>query len=678
MALDINDTEARRQYTATAGQTAFSVPFTFFSAAELRVYNGDTELVYALSPASSSQFSVSGANSDLGGSITLGAPGASAGEIITIVHDVPIERVTDFPLSGPFQIESLNVELSKIVAMIRQLRTSIGRKIGLSDTDITEILGSFPEQASRAGKYLAFDGNGNPVASSGTGNDAAFRTDLAASGGSALAGFLQAGIGAVARTVQAKLRDTVSAKDFGAVGNGVTNDTPFIQAAIDSLGTAGGTVTIENDMRCLIDTALTVKANVSLVGPHEFVGSPDDNNNAPYGDLGGALLVNSAVTITMKGGSSLTGLLIHRKGMTFPAETSAAYAGTAITAGGDDVGVSRCLIIGFAQAYSSVNWQRPRIEHLHHDNLAGIYVENCLDNPFIRECHAWPFGTIAGTNPAGWADRSGAAYHFKNVADWLQSTNCFSYGYLRGHKIENVNTYTLLSPGHDGTGTYANSIGIEIACSAGGGREGQIISPKCANQVLAGIKVDATSGVCTAIIGGAIWSAATHGIWIAGGDVLVSNVILRSLSNGITVSAGTSRVTRQGLRYETVTQPLNVTTSNALMFGGLDDPATLAAGNSIAGTNMVIQSVASADPLNLPAGGTAFNVTGTTNFGGLNGGWAGRTVTLIFSGVLSVFSSTGTANAMRLNGGGTFTTAANNTLTLIHNGVQWFEVGRSA
>jgi hypothetical protein len=43
--------------------------------------------------------------------------------------------------------------------------------------------------------------------------------------------FTQAGTGAVQRTVESKLRDVVSVKDFGAVGDGVTDDTNKILAA---------------------------------------------------------------------------------------------------------------------------------------------------------------------------------------------------------------------------------------------------------------------------------------------------------------------------------------------------------------------------------------------------------------------------------------------------------------
>jgi hypothetical protein len=76
-------------------------------------------------------------------------------------------------------------------------------------------------------------------------NIAAFRTaiaavgttELAAASGSALVGFLQSGADAVARTVQSRLRDTVSVKDFGAVGDGVTNDAPAINDALDFAAT---------------------------------------------------------------------------------------------------------------------------------------------------------------------------------------------------------------------------------------------------------------------------------------------------------------------------------------------------------------------------------------------------------------------------------------------------------
>ena len=65
-------------------------------------------------------------------------------------------------------------------------------------------------------------------------SEKAQNTVLAASGGSNLVGYLPAGAGAVSTTVQTKLRESVSVADFGAVGDGVADDTAAIQAAINT------------------------------------------------------------------------------------------------------------------------------------------------------------------------------------------------------------------------------------------------------------------------------------------------------------------------------------------------------------------------------------------------------------------------------------------------------------
>jgi Pectate lyase superfamily protein len=99
-------------------------------------------------------------------------------------------------------------------------------------------------------------------------------TNLAASSGSALVGFLQAGAGAVARTMQSKERDIVSVKDFGAVGDGAANDTAAIQAAIDSNASEiflpGGTylcgnLSFNNDYQRIVGPGATITRNANAV-----------------------------------------------------------------------------------------------------------------------------------------------------------------------------------------------------------------------------------------------------------------------------------------------------------------------------------------------------------------------------------------------------------------------------
>ena len=108
-----------------------------------------------------------------------------------------------------------------------------------------------------------------------TGNASGIYATFAASPGSSLVGYLPGGTGAVASTVQTKLREQVSVKDFGAVGNGVADDTAAIQAAITyvlnrvktgSLNQLGGVVYFPTGRYRITSTLTNVTDGITIRG----------------------------------------------------------------------------------------------------------------------------------------------------------------------------------------------------------------------------------------------------------------------------------------------------------------------------------------------------------------------------------------------------------------------------
>ena len=120
--------------------------------------------------------------------------------------------------------------------------------------------------------------------------------DLADLGG----GFIQAGTGAVQRTVESKLQDMVSVKDFGAVGDGVADDTAAIQASIDA--GEGRTVLIPKGTYLISSTLNISVSGVNLIGSSLAQGVFGDTTEkgATLKWTGGA---NPMITILVGGGN---------------------------------------------------------------------------------------------------------------------------------------------------------------------------------------------------------------------------------------------------------------------------------------------------------------------------------------------------------------------------------------
>lgn len=95
------------------------------------------------------------------------------------------------------------------------------------------------------------------------------RSDLASSSGAGMVGFLQSGADAVARTLQDKGRDAVSVKDFGAVGDGATDDAAALQSAMDFAASSGHELIAPEKDTFLIGSGLSIPSGLQA----DFKGS---------------------------------------------------------------------------------------------------------------------------------------------------------------------------------------------------------------------------------------------------------------------------------------------------------------------------------------------------------------------------------------------------------------------
>jgi len=152
----ISNVSRRIVYTGSAGVGPYSFPFEVLEQTDINVYLNDTLL------ALTSDYTVSISSTFGTGSITLVDTPTSADEI-TIVGARAIERTTDFTTGGDFFANTLNDEMDSQTILVQQVAETAERSLRAPVTDPTSINMTLPRAADRAGKFLAFDANGNPV-----------------------------------------------------------------------------------------------------------------------------------------------------------------------------------------------------------------------------------------------------------------------------------------------------------------------------------------------------------------------------------------------------------------------------------------------------------------------------------------------------------------------------------
>jgi parallel beta-helix repeat protein len=241
-------------YTGNGSTTLYSLSFLYLDEADVKVtLNGAPTTAFVFVNASTIQF--------------LSAPANGTAIIIYRETDDEETKATFFAGSSIKAVD-LNSNFTQFLYSIQELTARSISKLGdtllgilnMGGFRITNMADPVSAQDAATKNYVdgvalsgtVPNGDRGDITVSGTGtiwtidnnvvtsakiaDDTIVNADVNTSAGIAATklSFTQAGTSAIARTIDSKLKDFVSVKDFGAVGNGVADDTAAINAAMAS------------------------------------------------------------------------------------------------------------------------------------------------------------------------------------------------------------------------------------------------------------------------------------------------------------------------------------------------------------------------------------------------------------------------------------------------------------
>lgn len=244
--MTLTTTTVRNAYSGSGTTGPFPYSFRIFAATDLAVTKtsaagADTTLAY---PA---DYSVSGVGNATGGSVTL-TTALATGEALTIRRAQPLTQTTSIKNQGPFLPETVETALDRLNAADQQQQDQLDRAVRVKGT--TDPSGVTLEVSPETAKVLGW------LSSTQLGNVTVDTT-----------GVTLPGEGRTVTTTSAYLLNNrvYNVLDYGATGNGSTNDRAAIQAAITAAG-AGGTILFPPGTYVLGSQIATTAVKQTLVG----------------------------------------------------------------------------------------------------------------------------------------------------------------------------------------------------------------------------------------------------------------------------------------------------------------------------------------------------------------------------------------------------------------------------
>ena len=243
--MTVSNSTYRVSYNGNGSTTSFSIPFYFISNSDILVSKLDTNVSPNVETTLilGTDYNLSGAGDLSGGTLNTIATLVS-GEKITIERNAEYTQSTDYEPFGRFPAETLEQNLDKLTMEIQQVKALTDRALLFDRT--TSFLNSEIEEPS-SGSYLKWDANGNII----NGSTSAEVSE----------NYTAPYTGATSRTFTQKLSDFVCPRDFGAVGDGTTDDTTAMQNCFNS----GRDIYIHDDDVYLITSKISITSGNRVI-----------------------------------------------------------------------------------------------------------------------------------------------------------------------------------------------------------------------------------------------------------------------------------------------------------------------------------------------------------------------------------------------------------------------------
>jgi hypothetical protein len=356
--MTVSTAQSRVAYLGNNVTVLFPVPFPFIQDEYLTVVRTNNATLVAtpliLNSGGPDGYTVQGAGSPTGSVTVVTAPTAS--ETLSIFRVVPATQEADFVANDPFPAETFEDSLDKLTMIVGQAVTDVGRSLKLFDGD-----------TDGSGRYNA---NGNRIVGLTEGVDPEDAATVGQLVGAGSGNFIQSGVGAVTRTMQNKVRESVSVKDFGAVGDGLVDDTAAFVSAIAVVATGG---LVEVPTGTYLISTVTISKSVRIQGS---------------GKLSAIVKTAGVTAFTVAAGTNnveIASMAINNAGTPYASLTSAVRAVAPSLASG--IGYLKISDVSLYRWDFAINAQYCQLgvfENVYAlDNSTAIYTKRCVNMQIV-------------------------------------------------------------------------------------------------------------------------------------------------------------------------------------------------------------------------------------------------------------------------------------------------------